>query len=155
MLVPRPRTHRHRCYGVLAPNSPLRAAVTALAEVRDAVTLAVSGPAPQAAATTAESEAPSDAVPGLGAGCAGTGVVGVPESQAKPKPRSPGHLLWAASIARICQVFALICGHRAVKEQEEGALREPGWDIVGPASGPLPPKVNAPFGEPANGTEPS
>jgi hypothetical protein len=30
-LVPPPRVHRHRCSGVLAPNSPLRAAVTALA----------------------------------------------------------------------------------------------------------------------------
>ena len=30
-LVPPPRTHRHRYFGVLAPNSPLRAAVTALA----------------------------------------------------------------------------------------------------------------------------
>ena len=30
-LVPPPRTHRHRYFGVLAPNSPLRAAVTAMA----------------------------------------------------------------------------------------------------------------------------
>jgi Putative transposase len=30
-LVPPPRIHRHRYYGVLAPHSPLRAAVTALA----------------------------------------------------------------------------------------------------------------------------
>ena len=30
-LVPPPRAHRHRYYGVLAPNSPLRATVTALA----------------------------------------------------------------------------------------------------------------------------
>jgi len=30
-LVPPPRQHRHRYYGVLAPNSPLRPAVTALA----------------------------------------------------------------------------------------------------------------------------
>ncbi|MDP2761363.1 MAG: IS91 family transposase [Sideroxyarcus sp.] len=30
-LVPPPRAHRHRYYGVLAPNSPMRAAVTALA----------------------------------------------------------------------------------------------------------------------------
>ena len=29
--VPPPRTHRHRYFGVLEPNSPLRAAVTALA----------------------------------------------------------------------------------------------------------------------------
>jgi hypothetical protein len=32
-LVPLPRVHRHRYFGVLAPNSPLRAAVTALAPV--------------------------------------------------------------------------------------------------------------------------
>ena len=30
-LVPPPRVHRHRYFGVLAPNAPLRAAVTALA----------------------------------------------------------------------------------------------------------------------------
>jgi len=30
-LIPLPRRHRHRYYGVLAPNSPLRPAVTALA----------------------------------------------------------------------------------------------------------------------------
>ena len=30
-LVPPPRTHRHRYFGVLAPNSPLRAAAVALA----------------------------------------------------------------------------------------------------------------------------
>jgi len=32
-LVPPPRAHRHRYYGVLAPNAPLRAAVTAHAGV--------------------------------------------------------------------------------------------------------------------------
>ena len=32
-LVPPPRSHRHRYYGVLAPNSPLRAAVVAMAPV--------------------------------------------------------------------------------------------------------------------------
>jgi len=30
-LVPPPRVHRHRYYGVLAPNAPLRRAVTAMA----------------------------------------------------------------------------------------------------------------------------
>ena len=30
-LVPPPRLHRHRYFGLLAPNAPLRAAVTALA----------------------------------------------------------------------------------------------------------------------------
>ena len=32
-LAPPPRVQRHRYYGVLAPNAPLRAAVTALAPV--------------------------------------------------------------------------------------------------------------------------
>ncbi len=31
-LVPPPRTHRHRYYGALAPNSPLWAALTAMAQ---------------------------------------------------------------------------------------------------------------------------
>ena len=31
-LVPPPRTHRHRYFGALAPNSPLRASVTAMAQ---------------------------------------------------------------------------------------------------------------------------
>ena len=31
-LAPPPRTHRHRYFGVLAPNSPLRASVTAMAQ---------------------------------------------------------------------------------------------------------------------------
>jgi hypothetical protein len=30
-LIPPPRQHRHRYFGVLAPNAPLRAAVSALA----------------------------------------------------------------------------------------------------------------------------
>ena len=34
-LIPQPRRHRHRYYGVLAPNAPLRAAVMALAVVND------------------------------------------------------------------------------------------------------------------------
>jgi hypothetical protein len=32
-LVPPPRTHRHRYYGLLAPNAPLSAVVTAMAQV--------------------------------------------------------------------------------------------------------------------------
>jgi hypothetical protein len=36
--VPPPRVHRHRYFGVLAPNAPLRAAVTALAPQRPLMT---------------------------------------------------------------------------------------------------------------------
>ncbi len=45
----------------------------------------------------------------------GPGVSGVapqPEPQVKPKPRSPAHYLWAALIARIYEVFPLICPQR-------------------------------------------
>ncbi len=50
-LVPPPRVHRHRYFGVLAPNSPLRAAVTALAlpAVPSAAAVAPTLPAPPAA----------------------------------------------------------------------------------------------------------
>ena len=56
-LVPPPRAHRHRYYGVLAPNASLRAAVTALAPV------AVVAPPPAPAADVAATEeAPHRAV---------------------------------------------------------------------------------------------
>jgi hypothetical protein len=45
-LVPAPRQHRHRYYCVLAPNAPLRAAVTALAT--DGVATQPSAPAQSA-----------------------------------------------------------------------------------------------------------
>jgi Putative transposase len=74
-LVPPPRTHRHRCFGVLGRNSPLRAAVTAMALAAQA----------QPATTQAE---PAESVP--------------------PK-HSPAHYLWAVLIARIYEVFPLLC----------------------------------------------
>jgi len=81
-LVSPPRTHRHRYYGVLAPNSPLRAAVTAMAQVASPEVCAL---------VTAVTHTD-----------AGTTV-------AKSKPRPPSHYLWAALIARIYAVFPLIC----------------------------------------------
>ena len=53
-LVPPPRVHRHRYFGVLAPNSPLRAAVTALAL---AATTAPPAPNPEPAAEPAHRRA--------------------------------------------------------------------------------------------------
>ena len=41
------------------------------------------------------------------------GLGGAPEPQAKPKPRSPVHYLWAALIGRIYAVFPLTCAHCA------------------------------------------
>jgi hypothetical protein len=66
-LVPPPRTHRHRYFGVLAPNSPLRAAAVAL----------------------------------------GHSIPSTPEPA--PPKRSKAHYLWAVLIARIFEVFPLLC----------------------------------------------
>ena len=49
--MPPPRIHRHRYYGLLAPNSPLRAAVTALAV---SAPTAPAAPPPNPAAPAAE-----------------------------------------------------------------------------------------------------
>ena len=90
-LVPPPRTHRHRYFGVLAPNSPLRAAVTALA-------------APAQAATVQAEPAST-----------GEGALGVGNplpTRAEPAqpvpPKRPAHYLWAVLIARIYEVFPLL-----------------------------------------------
>jgi hypothetical protein len=82
-LVPPPRTHRHRYFGVLAPNSSLRDAVTALAAPAQALPLPV-----QPAQTDVGESSPIQGVP--------------------PK-RSPSHYLWAVLIARIYEVFPLLC----------------------------------------------
>jgi len=72
--VPPPRIHRHRYFGVLAPNAPLRAAVTALA--------------PEA--TTAP-PAPNQ------------------EPAAEAAPRRAARYSWALLLARIYEVFPLLC----------------------------------------------
>ena len=84
-LVPPPRTHRHRYFGALAPNSPLRAAVTAMAQAAPSQPVKV-----HAAPTTA-----SDGVP--------------TQSEPAPPKRSAAHYLWAVLIARIFEVFPLLC----------------------------------------------
>jgi Putative transposase len=53
-LVPSPRIHRHRYFGVLAPHSPLRAAVTALAPAA-ATTLPAPAPNPESRRRTGSS----------------------------------------------------------------------------------------------------
>ena len=82
-LMPPPRTHRHRYFGVLASNSPLRDAVTAPAAPAQALPLPVQ---------------PAQAVVGES-----SPIQGVP-----PK-RSPSHYLWAVLIARIDEVSPLLC----------------------------------------------
>jgi hypothetical protein len=79
-------THRHRYFGVLAPNSPLRAAVVAFAT--------------PVQPTVAQAE---PAITGEGVSAA------APLSNAVPIQPSPAHYLWAVLIARIYEVFPLLC----------------------------------------------
>ena len=91
--MPPPRTHRHRYFGVLAPHSPLRAAAVALA-----------APAKQVVVQT------DPATTGEGAsGVAPLGHAIPPTPESAPPKRSKAHYLWAVLIARIYEVFPLLC----------------------------------------------
>ena len=98
-LVPPPRTHRHRYFGVLAPNSPLRAAAVAL------------GAALQPQHPVQVRAEPASTGVGVGVGEFGVGhafpAQAVPTQPVPPKRAA--HYLWAALIARIYEVFPLLC----------------------------------------------
>ena len=87
---------RHRYFGVLAPNSLLRAAVTALA--------APAQPAKQVVVQT-EPAATGEGAPGVVP--LGHAILSTPESA--PPKRSQAHYLWAVLIARIYEMFPLLC----------------------------------------------
>lgn len=98
-LVPLPRTHRHRYFGVLAPNSPLRAAAVAMA-----------APAQQAAVQTGQDGTGHEGAPGVAPdGNAGGAGAQLQLPQPAPPKRSTAHYLWAALSARIYEVFPLLC----------------------------------------------
>ena len=92
-LVPPPRTHRHRYFGVLAPNSPHRAEVTDMAQPAKQVVV-------QAEPAVTGEGAPA-VVP--------LGHAILPTPEPAPPKRSPAHYLWAVLIARIYEVFPLLC----------------------------------------------
>ncbi|MEN8249900.1 MAG: transposase [Bacteroidota bacterium] len=84
-LVPPPRIHRHRYYGVLAPNSPFRASVTAMAG------LSLAHGAIEVQSSDDKEEEPIEQ-----------------EQDNKPK-RPPNRYLWAMLLARIYNLFPLLC----------------------------------------------
>ena len=103
-LIPPPRRHRHRYYGVLAPNSPHRAAVTSLAAAPQSVTdeLNRKEGQPHQHAVSATSRSPLARGRGRGGGEGELGSEETPASQA-------ARYVWAMLIARIYEVFPLIC----------------------------------------------
>jgi len=94
-LVPPPRTHRHRYFGVLAPNSPLRAAVTTLAVPAQPATPATAQTAPSTTGECARAVVP------LGSA--------LPTPAEPVQSKRPAHYLWAVLIARIYEVLPLLC----------------------------------------------
>ena len=95
-LVPPPRTHRHRYFGVLAPNSPHRAAAVALATPAQLAKQVV---------VQAEPAATGEGAPGV----VPLGHASPPAPEPAPPKRSKAHYLWAVLIARIFEVFPLLC----------------------------------------------
>ncbi|MGH8702563.1 MAG: transposase [Burkholderiales bacterium] len=86
-LVPPPRVHRHRYYGVLAPHAPLRQAVTAM----------VVAPAPPAL-----------------------------PANPPPTPRRAPRYTWAQLLARIYEVFPLLCPLCATEMRIVAFITDPG-----------------------------
>ena len=103
VLIRPPRRHRHRCYGVLAANAPLRAQVTALAGVPESPT------APFATATETEPIAATAA------------QIAAPSASSRSKEQAEGaeeaihrrvvRYAWALLLARIYAVVPLVCPH--------------------------------------------
>ncbi len=132
MELPPPRTHRHRYFGVLAPNSPLRAAVTALAQ-----------PPTRQTEPANMSEGAPGVVP------LGHAIPPTPES-ATPK-RSKAHYLWAVLIARVYEVFPLLCPRcvgqmRLIAFTTEGTQIRKILDHIG--VDPDPPRISPARGPP-------
>ena len=101
-LIPPPRTHRHRYYGALAPNSPLRAAVTAMAMPVQPTPICQPAVLPK-------QNAAGEGAAGVATGTAALTSTASEQPEPVPLKRSPAHYLWAALIARIYEVFPLLC----------------------------------------------
>ena len=107
-LVPPPRIHRHRYYGVLAPGSPqlespFRASVTAMAGM-----FLAHGCIEMQNSNHKDDEEPIEQ-----------------EQENKPK-RPPNRYLWAMLLARIYNLFPLLCIMSRMWSRNEGHSRHSG-----------------------------
>ena len=91
-ILPPPRIHRHRYHGVFAPNAPLRRLVTARAREDNALATQLPAPPLPLPATSTASPARSE------------GPTPQPPDTIPPQPSK-----WAALLARIYEVFPLVC----------------------------------------------
>jgi len=127
LLIPPPRRHRHRYFGVLAPNSPWRPAVTA----RAGVAIETEGAASASGPSTGAAEEASTA--------------------------HPARYLWTMLLARIYGIFALTCTHCGGEVRliafvtEVAPIREILEHIGEPTK---PPRVHPPRAPPEHNDEP-
>jgi hypothetical protein len=91
-ILPPPRIHRHRYHGVFAPNAPLRPLVTARAQEDNALAAQLPDPDPELPLRSPASPPGPEKPPRQ------------PSDAATPRS-SP----WAALLARIYEVFPLVC----------------------------------------------
>jgi hypothetical protein len=96
-LIPPPRRYRHRYYGELAPNAPLRAQVIVLAGVPDCTPAAAE--TESIAATAAPSVTPNRS---------SEGTEEAP-GEVEAILRRAARYAWALLLARIYEVFPLVC----------------------------------------------
>jgi hypothetical protein len=95
-LVPPPRLHRHRYFGVLAPNSPLRSQVIALVQSDDSST-SISPAQPESALENPQPPSISQPRPES---------IEIPNPPSKP---SSIHISWVMLLARVYEIFPLLC----------------------------------------------
>jgi hypothetical protein len=125
VLIPPPRSHRHRYCGVLAPNARLRSAVTARAGLPVEPT--------EAEQAVAESGEPASST-----------------TEPAPASRSRCSSLWAAMLARIYEVFPLVCRNCGHEMRIIAFITNPafvhrtGLFPVGPKDPPVPPRTPPP-----------
>ncbi|MCM8596933.1 MAG: transposase [Candidatus Accumulibacter sp.] len=102
-LIPPPRRHRHRYYGVLAPNAPHRAQVTALAGMPDST--------PRSAATDPTDPPEPIATPAPPINTPSPSSMGTGEARGEEEAllRRAARYAWALLLARIYEVFPLVC----------------------------------------------
>ena len=96
-ILPPPRIHRHRYHGVFAPNAPLRSLVTARAHQDNAAAVQDSAPDLSLPAPLPPTASPPKPEPPP------------PQPVTPPDTRASQPSRWAALLARIYEVFPLVC----------------------------------------------
>jgi hypothetical protein len=118
-LIPPPRIHRHRYFGVLAPNAPLRDQVTALTQPSTSAQKSQESITPSTQSKPSEpdtqqfspSVSPQESFGISSSSSSSSGSSGSSSSSSSSSNSSSSskRILWAILLARIYEVFPLLC----------------------------------------------